>query len=141
VAQVTDFPPRPAVAGLVFPSAGLSPVPASPDSSFSPAHELSARAVAGYHFALCSRSEVFMGFDLDFLDSFFSVLAQLQSLVSSMFFSPRSDLVLVLIPGRFSRSQTYVKSFHFVHLWIFAGLIHSSSHGHGLWSVQRAADR
>jgi hypothetical protein len=68
MAQVADFPPGPTVAGLVFPSAGLSPVFAMPDS----------RAVAGFHFALRSGSEVFMGFDLDFSDSFFSVSAQLQ---------------------------------------------------------------
>jgi hypothetical protein len=78
VAQVADFPPGPAVIGLVFPSASLSLVSASPDSSFSPARELSVRAVAGFHFALRSGSEVFMGFDLDFSDSFFSVSAQLQ---------------------------------------------------------------
>jgi hypothetical protein len=78
VAHIADFPPGPTVAGLVFPSAGLSPVSASPNSSFSPAHELSARAAAGFHFALHSGSEVFVGFNLDFSDSFFSVSAQLQ---------------------------------------------------------------
>jgi hypothetical protein len=128
-----------AVAGLVFPSAGLRPVSSLPDSSFSPARELSARAATGFHFALCSGSEVFMGFTLDFLDSLFSVSAQLQSLVNSKFFSPRSDfsdsffsvlaqlqllvgskffsprldLVSVLIPGRFSHGHIYVKSFLF----------------------------
>jgi hypothetical protein len=66
VAQVADFPPGPAVVRLVFPSAGISPVSTSLDSSFSPAHELSARVAAGFHFALRSRSEVFVGFDLDF---------------------------------------------------------------------------
>jgi hypothetical protein len=66
VAQVANFPPGPAIAALFFPSASLSPVPASPDSSFSPARELSARAAAGFHFALRSGSEVFVGFDLDF---------------------------------------------------------------------------
>jgi hypothetical protein len=75
VAQVDDFPPGPAVAELVFPSAGLSPVSTSPDFTFSLAHELSARVVAGFHFTLHSGSEVFVGFDLDFLDSFFSVSA------------------------------------------------------------------
>jgi hypothetical protein len=156
-----------AVAGLVFPSAGLRPVSSLPDSSFSPARELSARAATGFHFALCSGSEVFMGFTLDFLDSLFSVSAQLQSLVSSKFFSPRSDfsdsffsvlaqlqllvgskffsprldLVSVLIPGRFSHGHIYVKSFCFKRLWIFAGLINSSSCGQGSWSIQRAADR
>jgi hypothetical protein len=78
VAQVADFPLGHVVVGLVFPSAGLSPVSASPDSSFSPARELSARAAAGFHFALRSGSEAFVGFDLNFLDSFFSVSAQLQ---------------------------------------------------------------
>jgi hypothetical protein len=63
---------------LGFPSAGLSPVSASPDSSFSPARELSTRVAAGFHFALGSGFEVFVGFDLDFSNSFFSVLAQLQ---------------------------------------------------------------
>jgi hypothetical protein len=77
VAQVADFPPGPAVAGLVFPSAGLSPVSALPDSSFAPTRELSTRAAVGFHFALRSRSEVFVGFNLDFLDSFFSVSTQL----------------------------------------------------------------
>jgi hypothetical protein len=66
VAQVADFP-----------STGLSPVSASLDSSFSPAHELSARAAASFHFTLSSGSKVFVGFDLDFLDLFFSVSAQL----------------------------------------------------------------
>jgi hypothetical protein len=78
VAQVADFPLGSAVAGLVFPSAGLSPVSALPDSSFSPARELSARAAVGFHFALHSGFEVFVGFDLDFSDLFFSVSAQLQ---------------------------------------------------------------
>jgi hypothetical protein len=78
MAQVADFPPGPAVVGLVFPSAGLSPVFASPDSSFSPACELSARAAASFHFDLHSGFEVLMGFDLDFSDWFFSVSAQLQ---------------------------------------------------------------
>jgi hypothetical protein len=78
VAQIADFPPGTAVAGLVFPSAGLSPVSASPDSSLSPAHELRARAATGFHFGLRSGYEVFVGFDLDFSDSFFSVSAQLQ---------------------------------------------------------------
>jgi hypothetical protein len=72
------FPPGPADAGLVFSSAGLSPVSASPDSSFSPARELSTRVVAGFHFALRSGCDVFVGFDLDFSDSCFSVSAQLQ---------------------------------------------------------------
>jgi hypothetical protein len=156
-----------AVAGLVFPSAGLSLVSSLPDSSFSPARELSARAAAGFHFALRSGSEVFMGFTLVFLDSLFSVSAQLQSLVGSMFFSPRSDfsdsffsvsaqlqlvvgskfflprsdLVSVLILGQFSRSQIYVKSFCLKRLWIFAGLINSSSCGQGSRSIQRAADQ
>jgi hypothetical protein len=61
-----------------FLSAGLSPVSASPDSSFSPACELSARAAADFHFDLHSGSEVFVGFNLDFSDSFFSLSAQLQ---------------------------------------------------------------
>jgi hypothetical protein len=71
VAQVADFPPGPAVAGLGFPSAGLSPVSASRGFLFSPAHELSARAAAGFHFTLHSGSKAFVGFDLDFSDSFF----------------------------------------------------------------------
>jgi hypothetical protein len=78
MAQVADFPPGPAVARLVFPSASLSPVSASLDSSFSPACELSARAAADFHFDLHSGSEVFVGFNLDFSDSFFSLSAQLQ---------------------------------------------------------------
>jgi hypothetical protein len=78
VAQVADFPLGPAIAGLVFPSAGLSLVSALPDSLFSPARELSTRAAADFHFTLRSGSEVFVGFNLDFSDSFFSVSAQLQ---------------------------------------------------------------
>jgi hypothetical protein len=78
VAQIADFPPGPTIAGLVFPSASLSPISASPDSSLSPARELRARVAAGFHFGLRFGSEVFVGFDLDFPDSFFSVLAQLQ---------------------------------------------------------------
>jgi hypothetical protein len=50
VAQVANFPPGPVVAGLVFSSAGLSLVSASPDSSLSPAHELRERAASGFHF-------------------------------------------------------------------------------------------
>jgi hypothetical protein len=91
VAQVANFPPGPAVAGLVFPSAALGLVSASLDSSLSPARELRARAATGFHFGLRFGSKVFMGFNLDFLDSFFSVSA----LVGSKFFSPRSDLVSV----------------------------------------------
>jgi hypothetical protein len=75
------------VAVLVSPSAGLSPVSASPDPSFSPARELSTRVAAGFHFALRPGFEMFVGFSLNFSDSFFSVSAQLQSLVSSKFFS------------------------------------------------------
>jgi hypothetical protein len=78
VAQVVDFPLGTAVAGLVFPSAGFSPVSASLDSSFSPARELSARAATSFHFALRSGSGVFVGFNLDFLDSIFLISAQLQ---------------------------------------------------------------
>jgi hypothetical protein len=77
------------VAVLVSPSAGLSPVSASPDPSFSPARELSARVAAGFHFTLHPGFEMFVGFSLNFWDSFFSVSAQLQSLVSSSF--SRSD--------------------------------------------------
>jgi hypothetical protein len=51
-------------------------------------------------------------------------------------FSPRSDLAPVLIPDQFSRSQIFIKSFRFGRLWIFAGPIHSSSHGQGSWSVR-----
>jgi hypothetical protein len=78
MAQVANFPPGPVVAGLVFSSAGLSLVSASPDSSLSPAHELRARAASGFHFGFHSGSAVFVGFNLDFSDSFFSVSAQLQ---------------------------------------------------------------
>jgi hypothetical protein len=77
-AQVIDFPLGTAVTGLVFPSAGFSPVSASPDSSFSPVRELSARVATSFHFALRSGSEVFVGFNLDFLDSIFLISAQLQ---------------------------------------------------------------
>jgi hypothetical protein len=81
---------------LVFPSAGLSP-----DSSFSPAHELRARGRPVFIslFVLVG-SEVFMGFALDFADSFFSVSAQL--LVGSKFFSLGHSISHVFFAGVFT---------------------------------------
>jgi hypothetical protein len=56
VAQVANFPPGPAIAAMFFPSASLSLVPASPDSSFTPARELSARAAASFDLDFWIRS-------------------------------------------------------------------------------------